>query len=759
MDSYKYADVIIPGALEGTYTYSLSGLNLSDIRIGSRVIVSFGKSRLLIGIILRVHNETPDYSGIKKIAGIPEIAREISGKQLKFWTWVSEYYICNLGEVMDAALPAGLKMDKSGSLKYSPRKITVVALAKDYTDDELNIIIDGLSRSPSGKHILLTLLDFYFSGEKEQQRMLAKNELLKIAGASSSALKLLVNKGILSERAIEARPEESQYTTTHPRNLSKEQEGSFNAILEGFRNKQVVLLKGVTSSGKTEIYVHLIRDQLKQGKQVLYLLPEIALTSQIISRLRSYFGSYIGVYHSRFSDNERVEVWLRTGGNEHGEQFRIILGVRSALFLPYDKLGLIIVDEEHDTSYKQQDPAPRYNARDSALILAKIYGANVLLGSATPSIESVFNCKSGKYKLVELNTRYGDVKMPEVQIADSREALRRKIMVSDFTPQLIAATEETLAAGEQAVFFRNRRGYSTVIMCNECGWVPLCTDCSVSMTYHKGINRLKCHYCGKSSTLPARCGNCSSTDLRMKGFGTEKISDQLSLLFPGYRVQRMDYDTTRRKGSFESIIKRFEKGDIDMLVGTQMISKGLDFENLTLVAVLNIDSMLFFPDFRAPEKCYQMIEQVSGRAGRRKKRGKVVLQTADPSNSIIRQAINHEFWAMYKCQLEERMEFSYPPYTRLITIYLRHRERSVVKSAANMLAGTLRGQGAYRVLGPEFPVIERIQDSYIMTILIKIDRNENELGKIKRFIRKSMRYVLIEAGKTGLRVYADVDPA
>ena len=759
MGNYKYADLIIPGALEEAYTYSLSGYETAGLHIGSRVIVSFGKNRMLIGIILRLHSDTPDYPGIKKIVGIPDFVKDISERQMKFWTWMSEYYICTMGEVMDAAFPSGLKLDSRGILKYSPRKVPIILLAKEFTDEELNTILDSLSRSPSGKKILLTLLDLRFSNEGDKNRTVTKSELLKITGCSATSLNLLIKKGIVAEKHIIEEEEESESNdTVSPWELSKAQDLALDSIKRGFMHKDVVLLKGVTSSGKTEIYVHLIKDQLTRGKQVLYLLPEIALTSQIISRLRNYFGNSIGVYHSRFSDNERVEIWLRTSGNENGEKYRIILGVRSALFLPFDNLGLIIVDEEHDSSYKQHDPAPRYNARDSAIVLAKIHGASVLLGSATPSIESVYNCKSGKYALTELNTRYGDVRMPEVQIADSREAYRRKIMISHFTPQLIAATEETLAAGEQVVFFRNRRGYSTVIMCNECGWVPLCTDCSVSMTYHKGINKLKCHYCGRSSSLPVRCGNCSSTDLLTKGFGTEKIADELSLLFPEYRVERMDQDTTRNKGSFEDIIGRLEKGDIDILVGTQMISKGLDFENLTLVGVLNIDNMLFFPDFRAAEKCYHMIEQVSGRAGRRNKRGKVVLQTADPSNSIIRQAINHDFWSMYKSQLEERKTFHYPPYTRLINLYLRHRDRSVVVSAANMLSGYLRDQGDYRVLGPEFPVIARIQDSYIMTILIKVKRESNELSKIKRFIRRSLRYTLNKVNKSGLRIYADVDP-
>ncbi|MDX2415346.1 MAG: primosomal protein N', partial [Bacteroidales bacterium] len=672
--------------------------------------------------------------------------------------------LCTLGEVMDAALPRAFKLKSSSeesdlSLRYSSKTMAYVSLAGNKSESELNETIDGLQRSPAGKNLLMQFLEMSSFGEENRKDRVLKNELLKRSGASSASLALLVRKNIFCIDKVDVeRDHFEESERINPLPLSEKQMLALTQIREAFLVTETVLLKGVTSSGKTELYIHLIQEQLASGRQVLYLLPEIALTTQLINRLRKYFGNEIGVYHSRFNDNERADVWLRTAGDRSGRQYKIILGVRSSLFLPFTNLGLIIVDEEHDSSYKQSDPAPRYNARDSAVVLAKLHNAKVLMGSATPSLESVFNCAEGKYSLVELNSRYGDVQMPDIEIADSKEAYRRKIMISHFTPRLIDETENTLARGEQVVYFRNRRGYTPLIMCNECGWVPHCPDCSVSMTWHKGINKLKCHYCGHKASLPTECANCKSPDLSMKGFGTEKIEDELSIMFPDYKVERMDLDTTRKKGSLERIISRLEKGEIDILVGTQMISKGLDFENLTLVGVLNIDNMLSFPDFRASERCFQQIEQVSGRAGRRKKRGKVILQTLNPSHPIIKQSVNHDYNAMYLSQMEERKEFKYPPFSRLIKIYIKHRDRLIVTEAANKLAVTLRSSEGFTVLGPEYPVINRIQNSYIMTILIKIDRDDKGLNRLKQFIKLSIVHIKERMSSGALRIYADVDP-
>lgn len=765
MTQLRYADIILPIALEGTYTYDISSLESDSVKPGSRVIVSFGKNRQLIGIVRKIHNEKPQYKGIKKVLGLPEVGEDISSLQLQFWDWIASYYLCTTGEVMDAALPAALKLKNNKdefdlSLRYTSKTLPYIELAEDFSESELHDILDSLKRSPTGKLLLFKFLELTDTENSKEEKRVLKSELLKESGSSAASLALLIKKNIF--RCIELRTERDAINgidTILPLPLSKAQDHALVSIKKEFLGIDTVLLKGVTSSGKTELYIHLINEQLKKGKQVLYLLPEIALTTQLINRLRKYFGAGIGVYHSRFNDNERAEVWLRTAGDSFGKQYKIILGVRSSLFLPFSDLGLIIVDEEHDGSYKQHDPAPRYHARDSAIVLAKLYKAKVLLGSATPSVESVYNCSEGRYSLVELNSRFGDVQMPEIEVADNKEAYRRKIMISHFTPRLIDETEATLARGEQVVFFRNRRGYAPLIKCKECGWTPLCPDCSVNMTWHKGINKLKCHYCGHSESLPNKCGNCKSTDLSMKGFGTEKIEDELSILFPEARVGRMDLDTTRKKGSLDKIITQVENGELDILVGTQMISKGLDFENLTLVGVLNIDNMLGFPDFRAAEKCFQQIEQVSGRAGRRKKRGRVILQTFDPQHPIIRQSINHDYESMYRTQIEERREFEYPPFSRLIRVYVKHRDNLLVSNAANRLAATLRSAEGLRVMGPEYPVINRIKDSYIMTILIKIDRHSKNLNRLKQFIKLSVVHTIKNSSVKNIRIYTDVDPA
>jgi primosomal protein N' (replication factor Y) len=553
------------------------------------------------------------------------------------------------------------------------------------------------------------------------------------------------------------RLQENDDVTVSLRNLSKAQTAAFENISGQMKDKDVVLLDGVTSSGKTEIYIHMIREQLDAGRQVLFMLPEIALTTQIILRLKKHFGNVTGVYHSRLSDPEKVDIWKKIASDDITSGYRLILGVRSSLFLPFSNLGLIIVDEEHDGSYKQHDTAPRYNARDTAIMLAGLHKAKVLLGSATPSIESYNNAVNGRYGLSVLKERYGMIKLPDIIIANTREAYRKKLMVSHFTPELLGAIDEALMNREQVILFQNRRGYSPYIECSECGWIPVCSQCAVNLTYHMSIRKLVCHYCGKSVEVPSRCGNCNSSGLVTRGFGTEKIEDEIKIVFPEARIARLDQDTTRKKDSFNRIIGAFEEGRIDILIGTQMITKGLDFENLTVVGVLNADNLLNFPDFRAHERSFQMLEQVSGRAGRRQKQGKVVIQTFDPENRIIRQVLRHDYESMFRTQSEERRTFNYPPFCRMIKISIRHRDRNILNMLADTLGSDLRTMFGKRVLGPEYPLISQVQSWYIKNILLKIER-EKPLVKAKMMIREAIDRLGREKGSSVMRVAVDVDP-
>jgi primosomal protein N' (replication factor Y) len=541
--------------------------------------------------------------------------------------------------------------------------------------------------------------------------------------------------------------------TVMPVRLNELQEKALNNIKELFTDHETVLLHGVTSSGKTELYIHLMQEQVGGGKQVLYMLPEIALTNQIIERLRRHFGDTIGVFHSRLTPAARREVWRRVSDGT----LSAVLGVRSSLFLPFRDLGLIIVDEEHDSSYKQYDPAPRYHARDAAMMLSRIHGGRTLLGSATPSIESYHNASAGRFGLVELKTRYGDVMMPQMIVADTRTSGRKTKMVSHFTPRLIEAIEEALGKSEQVILFQNRRGFSPYLMCPDCGWVPGCTSCSVSYTYHKSISKMVCHYCGRSMKLPTACPECGSEALTTKGFGTEKIEEEIRLLFPSARVARMDQDTTRRRRAASEILSDFAAGATDILIGTQMISKGLDFKRLTVVGILDADNMMHFPDFRAFERSFQLMEQVSGRSGRRTRRGKVIIQTADPAHIILRQVLKHDYKAMCSTQLEERSLFGYPPFTKIIRLSVRHRDLDELNVSAARLAEGLRRQLGSHVLGPEFPVIMQVQKWYIKTIMVKIDSSLSP-SKVKELVRKAMEAEMKEPRIGILRIHADVDP-
>lgn len=817
------AKVILPLAVRGTFTYRIPEELAGKVFRGSRVVVSFGNKKLYSGIVSEISPaiQTEERT-IKEISDLLDKTPVINPLQLEFWKWISEYYMCNPGEVMRAAIPSGLSLESEtlirsnpafseihslgneamqlyntienksavylkslpstinerGTInilnelvlknaviagqsireKYKPKEEIYIVLSGKYTDNELNNILDNLLRAPK-QHDLLSVylrLTGYSSGADIFP--VKRSVLLKESGALPSSVNTLVKKGIFVSLNLESSRLKNVLTSHLPlRQLTPVQAEALEKVKVLIKEKGIVLLYGVTSSGKTELYIHLIEEQLRNGKQVLYLLPEIALTTQIIERLRKHFGNLTAVYHSRFTDAEQVEIWNRVADPIRKDSYRLILGARSSLFLPFSNLGLVIVDEEHDSSYKQSDPSPRYNARDSAIMLASLTGAPVILGSATPSIETYHNAVSGKYGLAELRERFGEVKMPEIIIADTRDAARKKRMVSHFTPQLLRTIDEALQNREQVILFRNRRGFSSYIECSDCGWIPSCNNCSVNYTYHKEMNRLMCHYCGSSVIVPVKCSNCGKISMKTVGFGTEKLEDEIKIVFPGAKVARIDQDSTRTKTAFKDIIKAFEAGQTDILIGTQMISKGLDFENITAVGILNAESMLNFPDFRSHERAFQLMLQVSGRSGRRRKHGKVIIQTSDPENIIIRQVLNNDFRGMYKTQMEERKLFNYPPFCRMIKISIKHREREKLNEYSSLLGDHLKSAFGKRVLGPESPLISRIQLWYIKNIIVKIERDK-PLSRAKEIIRNSVEKVEKLKGAGSLRINIDVDP-
>lgn len=757
MPERMYADIILPLSLDEIYTYAVPGEISKKLRKGMAVSVPFGKKNSYTGIVNRIHENKPGIAKIREITGLPDTGLFIPDELLELWQWVSEYYYCSPGDVMNAAIPSALLAgNEEGSFRSKTE--TKIGLAGNYTEAELSELLDSMQKTPARYRLMMTFLDMIAGYDDNTRAKVSKSELVKKSKSSYSVLKKLIEAGILEETTEEvSRFPAGPDVHGKLKKLSAHQEEIHGKMSSLFEEKNTVLLHGVTSSGKTEIYIHLIDEALKKGEKVLYLLPEIALTTQIIDRLRSYFGDMVGIYHSGLNDNEKAEVYKRISGTSSLGEYKILLGVRSSVFLPVNKLGLIIIDEEHDSSYKQFDPAPRYNARDTAIMRAHFCGARVLMGSATPSVESMYNAETGKYAYARLDRRYGDIKMPEIILTDSKEGYRKKTMISHFTPLLIDAIEETLARGEQLVLLRNRRGFAHSVICADCGWTPVCHNCSVNYTYHKNIGRLHCHYCGSWDSLPSRCAACSSTNIRMIGFGTEKVEDEISMLFPDAKVKRMDYDSTRKKGSVEKIIRGLERGNTDILIGTQMISKGLDIENLTLVGILNIDGMLFYPDFRAHERCFQLASQVSGRAGRRKTRGRVIIQTANPLHPVMKQIINNDYDRMYRDQIEERKEFSYPPFTRLIRIYIKHKDREVVSSAAELMAANLRKVLGGRVLGPEFPPHARIQNLFIKSILLKTDKRTS-YSRTRLLIKENTALLLKKAGFSSLRIYSDVDP-
>lgn len=818
----KFVDVILPLPLQACFTYALPPEMDGQVQIGCRVVVSFGRKKFYTGIVRNVHYLKPQEYEVKEVSAVLDEHPILVPLQFRFWEWLADYYLCTQGDVYKAALPSGLKLESETVVEYNPdfeateplsereQKVldllavepeqtvtrlekesglkNILAVVKSLLEKDALFVKEELKRTYKPKtetRVRLTeaarnerRLHFFFDelqrrapkqldllmkyielsgclGEREV-REVSKAELLKRSGATPAVFSGLVDKGVFEVYQQEVgRLETVSQAVMSLNELNVHQQRAFDEIRASFRVKNVCLLHGVTSSGKTEIYIHLIDEAVRQGKQVLYLLPEIALTTQITERLKRVFGSRLGIYHSKFPDAERVEVWQKQLSHE---PYDIILGVRSSLFLPFQRLGLVIVDEEHENTYKQQDPAPRYHARNAAIVLASMCGAKTLLGTATPSVESWYNAtEGGKYALVELKERYKEIQLPEIIPVDIKELQRKKRMNGPFSPLLLQYVREALEQKEQVILFQNRRGFAPMIECHTCGWVPKCKNCDVSLTYHKGLNQLTCHYCGYTQPVPRQCPACEGVDLRNRGFGTEKIEDDVKAIFPEARVARMDLDTTRTRTAYERIIHDFQQGRTDILIGTQMVSKGLDFDHVSVVGILNADSMMNYPDFRAYERAFQLMAQVAGRAGRKNKRGRVVLQTKSIDHPIISQVMHNDFEGMVAGQLAERQLFRYPPYYRLVYVYLKHRNEQLLDVMAQTMAAKLRAVFGARVLGPDKPPVARIQTLFIRKIVLKIETNA-PMARARQLLVQVQQEMVAEDRFKSLIVYYDVDP-
>ncbi len=822
-----FADVLLPLPIPGYFTYRVPFELNEEVASGQRVVVQFGRRKIYTALVRNVHQQPPKHTP-KYILSVLDDEPIVKTIQFKFWEWIASYYLSTIGEVMNAALPQGLKLvSESGvvlhpeftvnqevlteneylitealinrkkititevskitglqktipliktmmdkkillieeelSSKYKPKLETFIGLNPELLDDELKLreAFESLNkRAFKQLQVLMSLVNL-------TQNMASKSvdvslsTLLKSVDATHAQVEALVKKGII----IKSQKVSSRLSFTDASKeissieLNKHQADALHQLKESFIEKKVALLHGVTSSGKTEIYIKLIEETIEKGKQVLYLLPEIALTTQIINRLQKYFGDKIGVYHSKYNKNEKVEIWNKVL-NQNAETenpYQIILGPRSALFLPYENIGLIIVDEEHDNSYKQFDPVPRYNARDSAIYLAGLHGAKTLLGTATPSIESYYNATQLKYGFIELKERYGNVQLPEILVADIKQESKRKSMQSHFSSFLLNHVEEALGNQEQVILFQNRRGFSLRLECDTCNWIPECVNCDVTLTYHKSSDHLRCHYCGYSTAIPDKCPSCNNPKILMKGFGTEKIEEELTRIYPTSRIARMDLDTTRSKNAYQQIIYDFENRKIDILVGTQMVTKGLDFDNVSVVGILNADNLISFPDFRSPERSYQLMAQVSGRAGRKNKRGKVIIQTYNPYHTIIRNVIDNDYMKTYKEIILDRINFNYPPFHRLIEIRLKHKDYRVLNPVTDELAQLLKARFGSRVLGPEYPIVSRIKNLYIKNILLKIERDVSLKNAKKELITILDQFKKPTLSK-GVYIIIDVDP-
>ncbi|TDR26012.1 replication restart helicase PriA [Flavobacterium cheniae] len=811
-----FIEVVLPLAVSKTFTYQVSEAEFHYIQIGMRVAVPFGKTKIYTALVLDKNNTPPQLYEAKEIHQILDEKPVVNLHQIEHWKWIASYYMCSLGEVFRSALPSGyilesetiisarenaeldsddLKDDEylilealksqssitvqdvikilgkktvfpiinrllaKGALvlqeeiseQYKPKLIRYIKLHDSFLQQEqLAELLEVLSKAKKQRELVL----HYFQLQAREKAPISVKKLIETSGSSSAIVKSLVDKTIFEEyyiaqdRVAFDKEDDSQFT------LSEAQQTAFDSIQENFKTFDVNLLHGVTASGKTEIYIKLLEQYIKEGKQVLFLLPEIALTTQLVQRLTAYFGNEVAVFHSKYTNNERIEVWNQV--LENSPKAKVVIGVRSALFLPFSNLGCIIVDEEHEQTFKQNDPAPRYHARDAAIVLAKQHGAKVVLGSATPSLETYYNVQSNKYGLTELKVRYGNVVLPEIQLVDLKDKYFRKKMSGHFSDELLEEITETLSKGEQVILFQNRRGFSPYVECMTCGHVPHCPSCDVSLTYYKFKNQLRCHYCGHSIANPTHCHSCQSVDVTSKGFGTEQIEMELKTLFPEKNIGRMDQDTTRGKFGFEKIIDSFKNREIDVLVGTQMLAKGLDFDNVTLVGILNADNLLNQPNFRAYERAYQMMMQVSGRAGRSEKNGKVVIQTYNPYHNTIQQVLGNDYMGMYKEQIYERQNFKYPPFFRLVKLTLKHRDFDKLKEGSMWIYNVLSQNLDMPVLGPEEPAINRIRNEYIRTIMVKIPVQKH-LGNTKKNIAKVLMSFEAVPQYRSIKVKVDVD--
>lgn len=755
-----YVDVILPLPLEGTFTYSVPEPMVAQVRMGVRVLVPLGRSKTYTAMAVQLHSEKPEFE-TRPIIQVIDAEPVLIKQQLRLWQWISTYYMSPIGDVFKAALPAGLKAEEN----YRPKTVRCVTLPANLRSEQsLHMALTILKRALKQHQTFSTYLQLShwseIDGETPPAHIaeIACDELQNAANASDAVLRQLIQRNFLElyHREVGRLNTSSEYHPERIQPLSPAQQAAEDSIQKQFNEKNVVLLHGVTSSGKTEIYIHLIKKAIDEGKQVLYLLPEIALTVQMTRRLQNVFGSRLGIYHSKYSDAERVEIWKKQLSSE---PYDVILGARSAVFLPFTRLGLVIVDEEHETSFKQQDPAPRYHARSTAIMLARMYeGAKVLLGTATPSMESYHNACTGKYGYVQLTTRYKDVAMPEIRVVDTKDLYHRKMMRGAFSPDLLEAMRTALRNKKQVLLFQNRRGFAPMVECKVCGWVPKCKNCDVSLTYHRSMNLLTCHYCGYTYPVPKQCPNCESTELLGRGYGTEKIEDRVRELFPEARIARMDLDTTRSAGAYGRIIDDFSCGRTDILIGTQMITKGLDFSGVTVVGILNADTMLNYPDFRAYEQAFQMLSQVSGRAGRRDERGLVILQTKSADLPVIQQVVAGDFQTFARDLLEERSMFRYPPFYHLVYVYLRHRNEQLVDSAAIEMASRLRQAFADRVLGPDKPAVARVKTESIRKIVIKLEQGIN-LPLARQCMAEARTQLLQDKRYAAMTVFFDVDPS
>lgn len=757
-----YVDVLLPLPLEGLFTYAVPEEMEAQVRFGVRLVVPLGRSKTYVAIAVKIHGQQPEFK-VKPVLEVMDEEPILTESQFNLWRWIADYYMSPLGEVYNAAMPLGLKQ-RDG---FKPKMETYITLTPIYRNEQaLHIALDQLARSPKQQKVFIDYLalshwDEFPDERAERQRSeVSRDELMNYSHCTSTVLKSLIERKMLMtyEKEVGRLNHAGEPHLDQVKPLNEAQQEAYNQILFSFLSKNVTLLHGVTSSGKTEIYIHLIRQALERHEQVLYLLPEIALTVQIRERLQKVFGSRLGIYHSKYSDAERVEIWKKQLSSN---PYDVILGARSAVFLPFQKLGLIIIDEEHETSFKQQDPAPRYHARSVAIMMAAMMGqgtdCKVLLGTATPSMESYYNAVNGKYGLVTLKSRYQDIQLPEIQIVDIKDLQKRKMMQGPFSPLLLGSIKKALAAGEQVILFQNRRGFAPMIECRQCGWVPHCTNCDVSLTFHKNIQQLTCHYCGYTYQVPTVCPCCGSTELKGRGYGTEKIEDQVMEIFPEARVARMDLDTTRTRSAYERIISDFSAGRTNLLIGTQMVSKGLDFDKVSVVGILNADSMLNYPDFRAYEHAYMMMAQVSGRAGRKGKQGLVLLQTKSPQLPVINQVVHNDYVGFYKDLLEERKSFRYPPFYHLIYIYMKHRYDQTVNTAAIEMGSLLRQWFGDRVLGPDKPSIAKVKQLNIRKIVLKLE-NGIDMKRVREYLNLAQEKMLKETRYNSLQIYFDVDP-